>query len=581
MIVSLLSVTVGVSAVGPSSGSVGVSAGVLIGPEERPTSHGAVDWVDENPSVGPTGRGYMPMVYAQGSDRVVLFGGIISYSGVILDNATWTYNLNTNLWVQANPDPRPPPLGGHSMAYDAGSDRVVLFGGCASCPPNPWVGNFDTWAYDVGANVWTNMSPSTHPPAMIGGRMAYDAESDRIVLFGGLSTSFTFYSSTWAYDFDANSWTEMAPSAGPRARNYQGMAYDAESDRIILSGGGDFGGDFADTWAYDLNTNAWTNMQPTRAPSARSYPGMDYDAQSDRVILFGGSPGGTTGDAQTWAYDYNSNAWTNMNSPAPPPARSRHGLAYDSESDRTIIFGGLVPTTAFHSDTWSYDYVANHPGAPFNLQAQAGDADVVLRWHLPLTDGGSAITGYRVYRGTSAGSLSALGDAPVEAIYNDSSVTNGITYYYAVSAVTAAGEGPPSNEDSATPLPGLDTISPTISITSPAEGATLTSTSITVTGTASDNVALSKVELSTNGTNWLLANGTISWSGTLTLTVGPNTIYARAVDSSGNTRNTNITVTFVPPPPPAPPFLLIGVAAGIAVAAIALGFLFLRRKRAS
>ena len=358
IIVPLLIVTMAVPALVPASVPLEGRGSVSIERGERPMSHGAVDWVNENPSIGPTGRGYMPMTYARGSDRVVLFGGIVDYDTVILDDETWTYDLNTNLWVQANPDPRPPPLGGHSMAYDAGSDRVILFGGCSSCPPNPWVGNFDTWAYDVGAGVWTNMSPNPSPPTMIGGRMAYDAESDRIILFGGLSTSFTFYSATWAYDFDSNTWSDRAPPTRPVARNYQGMAYDAESDQLILFGGGTLNADFADTWAYDFNTNAWTNMQPTRAPSARSYHGMVYDSQSDRVILFGGSGSGTTGDAETWSYDFNSNSWTNMNSHAPPLARSRHGLAYDSESDRTILFGGLNPTTAFYSDTWSYDYVA-------------------------------------------------------------------------------------------------------------------------------------------------------------------------------------------------------------------------------
>src|SRR5205807_1857669 len=35
--------------------------------------------------------------------------------------------------------------------------------------------------------------------------------------------------------------------------------------------------------------------------------------------------------------------------------------------------------------------------------------------------------------------------------YTDTAVTNGVTYYYQVSAVNAAGEGPRSNEASATP----------------------------------------------------------------------------------------------------------------------------------
>jgi hypothetical protein len=35
------------------------------------------------------------------------------------------------------------------------------------------------------ANTWTNMNPSTHPGARSGHAMAYDSESDRVILFGG------------------------------------------------------------------------------------------------------------------------------------------------------------------------------------------------------------------------------------------------------------------------------------------------------------------------------------------------------------------------------------------------------------
>ena len=40
------------------------------------------------------------------------------------------------------------------------------------------------------------------------------------------------------------------------------------------------------------------------------------------------------------------------------------------------------------------------PGAPTGLAASAGDAQVSLSWQAPGSDGGAAITGYRVYQGT-------------------------------------------------------------------------------------------------------------------------------------------------------------------------------------
>jgi len=89
------------------------------------------------------------------------------------------------------------------------------------------------------------------------------------------------------------------------------------------------------------------------------------------------------------------------------------------------------------------------PSAP-SLSASAGNLQVSLSWTTP-SDGGSPITGYRLYRGTTSGSLSLYASLGVTTSYTDTSVTNGVTYYYQVSAVNAVGEGPRSNQVSATP----------------------------------------------------------------------------------------------------------------------------------
>ena len=75
--------------------------------------------------------------------------------------------------------------------------------------------------------------------------MAYDAESDRVILFGGQTGSDTaedsFKDDTWAYDVAANKWTEMKPVSGPSRRSAAELAYDAESDRVIMYRGGFWG----------------------------------------------------------------------------------------------------------------------------------------------------------------------------------------------------------------------------------------------------------------------------------------------------------------------------------------------------
>ena len=185
--------------------------------------------------------------------------------------------------------------------------------------------------------------------------LAYDAESGRVILFGG-ETIQALYDDTWAYDFNTNAWTIMNPATRPAVQDYSGMAYDAGSDRVILFGGA--GG--SETWAYDFNTNVWTNMNPVEHPSGRWLHRMAYDEGSDRVVLFGGENETGPLGGERWAYDFNTNSWTNMEPPTQPLKLAAHNLAYDAESDRIVLFGGDDSDSFIHSDeTWAYDLNAN------------------------------------------------------------------------------------------------------------------------------------------------------------------------------------------------------------------------------
>jgi predicted phage tail protein len=93
----------------------------------------------------------------------------------------------------------------------------------------------------------------------------------------------------------------------------------------------------------------------------------------------------------------------------------------------------------------------NVPSAPQNLAAAAGDSYVTLTWYAPSQSGSSAITAYKVYRGTTPGSETLLATLGNVLTYTDASLTNDQTYYYRVSAVNSAGEGSLTAETSAIP----------------------------------------------------------------------------------------------------------------------------------
>jgi fibronectin type 3 domain-containing protein len=91
------------------------------------------------------------------------------------------------------------------------------------------------------------------------------------------------------------------------------------------------------------------------------------------------------------------------------------------------------------------------PPAPTLDSATAGNANVDLAWSAPASNGGAAISGYKLYRGTAIGGLTLLAVLGDVTEYSDTSAANGTTYSYEVSALNSVGEGPRSNKLSATP----------------------------------------------------------------------------------------------------------------------------------
>jgi hypothetical protein len=84
--------------------------------------------------------------------------------------------------------------------------------------------------------------------------------------------------------------------------------------------------------------------------------------------------------------------------------------------------------------------------------------------------------------------------------------------------------------------PVFESTPPTVLITSPVNGVTVAG-ALAVMGTASDNVAVAKVEVSIDNGGWSIATGTTNWLfslNTATILNGLHTISARATDGSGN-----------------------------------------------
>lgn len=309
-------------------------------------------------SVAPSARGYSQMAYDSSSGQIVLYGGQI---GVWQEpnsaaHDTWIFDPVTNVWEEKSPVTTPGGSGGGDMTYNSKADRSIL-----SVLADDF-STLQTWAYDANSDMWTQLADGPKI-IMVGQRVVYDSESDRIIMFGGFTlTDYRFVDETWVYDYNTNTWTNMQPKVHPSGRNYVGMVYDSKADRIVVWGDWNkkySSGTDNSVWTYDYNTNTWQEIKHKKdSPAVRDYQTLAYDEKADKIIMYGGYD---YGNNETWIYDLNTNIWQQMYPTNNPGIISRYNMVYATDVDQTILFGGQDGPNYFQyrADTWSYNLNAD------------------------------------------------------------------------------------------------------------------------------------------------------------------------------------------------------------------------------
>ena len=307
----------------------------------------------------PTKRESFAMAYDPQLDAVLLFCGYDVFVGGVawqheMDLAArdeWAYDVGANRleqWAVV------PAVIYQQAVYDSQSEKLVAFG------PET------TRVYNTATRTWEKTNPAEEPPPFrFWSALAYDSQSDRVILFGGEPYE---QDDTWAYDYDTNTWAEMTPEFGPSYRWGHAMAYDAESDRVILWGASEIARrlmsdeERATVWAYDYESNSWAAIESTGGPSYRGGHTMVYHPGTDRIILFGGLHSADIEFSdETWAYDYNSNTWTQLHPANHPSGRRLHSMVYDEGADKMVLFGGIAGTwlkEEINDEMWIFDPVA-------------------------------------------------------------------------------------------------------------------------------------------------------------------------------------------------------------------------------
>jgi hypothetical protein len=223
---------------------------------------------------------------------------------------------------------------------------------------------------------------------------------------------------------------------------------------------------------------------------------------------------------------------------------------FSSRADVSLVNGvASVPVDAGAVFALTSSNDSTPPSAPGDLVAAGSELRTALSW-TPSTDN-VGVAAYNIHRSTAPAAAPTAANRVAQTTgraYVDAVAAG--TFYYRVTAQDAAGNvSGASNEATAVVLP--DSTPPVVIMTAPAGGAVVSGTAVTLSATASDNVAVAGLQFKTGGvyigSEVSAIPYTVGWNSTTTAN-GPRTLTAVARDSAGNLASASVDVIVGNPP---------------------------------
>ncbi|HEV7238799.1 MAG TPA: kelch repeat-containing protein [Thermoanaerobaculia bacterium] len=254
----------------------------------------------------------------------------------------------------------PSPRLGPRMAFDEGSGVGVLFGGRAIDDPATGLVHASDQTWLFVRTSWVQQFPATNPSARSNHAMVYDSARDRVIMFGGRKEAevvrqrFALLDDTWAWK--NGEWQDLAPATKPPARLFPGLAYDRDRDRVILFGGFNYSADGKftiearfDTWEFDGEN--WTRVNES-GPEV-SKPLLVFDAARHETIMLGF--GTTFLDTLMYRWDSATSSWKSITAATLPTCVNEGQFVYQTQNQRPVVMGGICTGTEIFDETFEWD----------------------------------------------------------------------------------------------------------------------------------------------------------------------------------------------------------------------------------
>jgi hypothetical protein len=264
-----------------------------------------------------------------------ILASVESWPGRDTTAMTTTWKWDGSRWNAVRSDL---PVGiGSAIVYESHLRKMVeLAGGNTGMP-------YTMWGWD--SSGWAELHPATVPsPGYDIALLSWDPPRHQLVAV--VPETFNT-SSTWT--FDGVTWMRSPTAINPPARRQAGMAYDPNTSRVVLYGGLPIAAGVPtprnDTWTWD--GTGWTEQHPETTPGGRGAD-LAYDAATSQMMLL---TQGLSGDLTMWFWT--GTTWTQLHPSTIPPAPRGHLMTYDAVRGELVFFTTLEfsPGT---EHTWTY-----------------------------------------------------------------------------------------------------------------------------------------------------------------------------------------------------------------------------------
>jgi len=294
--------------------------------------------------------------------ELLLFGGFPDMSGSTASSTTWRFGLVSKTWSQVQVDADggvPDARGGHAAAWDGAGNRMLVFGGGSSSG----AASSDLWALDFSTDPpsWSIVTTTgTAPSSRMAMASGWDPVGRKWYLFGGLTdlVNPTPLSDLAVFDAATNTWSAPTTSSPPPARGFCAGAWDADSGRFVVYGGNDgtfYNNELSDTWTLDPTASpmAWQQLTTVGGPGGRL--GSTFFEGVSPLVLFGGS--------NDWAnlpvffqdlqsLNVGTPAWATITAAGAPSVRMWTATA--TSTGKRYLYGGVAYDSSF-TEVDSYD----------------------------------------------------------------------------------------------------------------------------------------------------------------------------------------------------------------------------------